>query len=129
MISYVTVGANDFEAACKFYDAVLGVFGHVRADTYAEMGWASWRPKSTPRPLLWVARPFDGKPAGVGNGSMIGLHADTPAQVDAFHQAALENGGVSEGAPGPRPQYGEGMYIAYVRDPEGNKFSAYCGPV
>lgn len=128
MISYVTIGANDFAAACTFYDAVLGAFGHVRKDTFAEMGWASWAPKGGGRPLLWVAKPYDGNPASVGNGSMIGLHADTPMQVDAFHKAALENGGTSEGAPGPRPQYGEGMYIAYVRDPEGNKLSAYCGP-
>lgn len=126
MISYVTVGTNDFAASCKFYDAVLGVFGHVRVHSYDEMGWAAWAPQNSPRPLLWVATPYDGKPASIGNGSMVGLHANTPAEVDAFFKAALANGGTSEGAPGPRPQYGDGMYLAYVRDPCGNKLSAFC---
>jgi catechol 2,3-dioxygenase-like lactoylglutathione lyase family enzyme len=128
MISYVTIGTHDFASSCAFYDAVLAVFGHRRMHTLADMGWASWAPKDSARPLLWVATPYDGEPATVGNGCMVGLHADTPAQVDAFHAAALANGGTSEGAPGARPQYGEGLYLAYVRDPSGNKLSAYCGP-
>ena len=69
--------------------------------------------------------PFDGEAARAGNGIMIGLHADSPAQVDAFHAAALANGGVCEGPPGFRATYGEGYYLAYVRDPTGNKLSAF----
>jgi hypothetical protein len=61
---------------------------------------------------------------------MVGLKAETPAQVREFHAAALANGGSSEGEPGPRPQYGPDLYIAYVRDPLGNKLSAvYKGPL
>ena len=57
---------------------------------------------------------------------MVGLHADTAEQVDAFYAAAMANGGTDEGPAGPRPQYGEGYYLAYVRDPTGNKLAAFC---
>lgn len=56
---------------------------------------------------------------------MVGLKARTPEQVDAFHAAAMAHGGECAGPPGPRPAYGEGYYLAYVRDPDGNKLSAF----
>ena len=67
--------------------------------------------------------PFDGGEAGVGNGTMVGFPAASPEEVDAFHAAALANGGSDEGAPGPRPHYGPDWYAGYVRDPTGNKLS------
>ncbi|MFM7444877.1 MAG: VOC family protein, partial [Tabrizicola sp.] len=71
-------------------------------------------------------QPFDGNPASVGNGTMVSFLAQTRAQVDAFHAAALAHGGTDEGAPGLRPQYGPHFYAAYVRDPDGNKLNAVC---
>ena len=73
-----------------------------------------------------------GKPAAVGNGSMPALCAASHAEVDAFHAAAIANGGTDEGKPGLRP-FGPSFYACYVRDPDGNKLSAVCetaaGPV
>jgi uncharacterized glyoxalase superfamily protein PhnB len=74
-----------------------------------------------------ICNPADGQPARAGNGIMVGLHANSEEQVQAFHAAALANGGTDEGAPGLRP-YGEGYYLAYVRDPVGNKLSAFYKP-
>ncbi|MFN3970826.1 MAG: hypothetical protein ACK4L4_05550 [Gemmobacter sp.] len=73
---------------------------------------------------LWVTRPFDGGPARAGNGAMVAFAAPGRAAVEAFHAAALAQGGADEGAPGLRPQYGAGFYAAYVRDPDGNKVAA-----
>lgn len=60
------------------------------------------------------------------NGMMIGLAAPSHAAVRTFHEAALANGGTCEGPPGIRDIYGPNVYMAYVRDPAGNKFSATC---
>ena len=75
---------------------------------------------------LWVCTPFNGAPATAGNGAMVALWAKTWAQVDAFHAAALAQGGTSEGEPGLRLQYNPDFYAAYVRDPDGNKLAAVC---
>ena len=75
-----------------------------------------------------MTRPYDGKVATIGNGSMPALYAATRAAVDAFHAAGLAAGGTDEGAPGLRP-YGADFYACYLRDPDGNKISAVCqGP-
>jgi catechol 2,3-dioxygenase-like lactoylglutathione lyase family enzyme len=125
VISYVTIGSNDIERARRFYDPVLAVFGHKRI--YTREDWLGYGPEDgAVRPLIWICRPFDGKLAYHGNGGMVGLHAETPAQVDAFHAAALAHGGSDEGAPGRRAAYKPGYYLAYVRDPDGNKLSAFC---
>jgi predicted lactoylglutathione lyase len=68
-----------------------------------------------------LTKPFDGKPATVGNGVMVALAARDKAQVDRLHALALSLGGTCEGPPGPR---GEGFYAAYFRDLDGNKFCA-----
>ena len=69
-----------------------------------------------------VIKPFDGKPATVGNGVMVALQAASKEQVGAVHKKALELGGKDEGAPGPR---GAGFYAAYFRDLDGNKLNAF----
>lgn len=123
MIGYVTIGAADPDQAVKFYDPVLSALGHERF--FFENGWAGYRPAGEPdAQTLYVCTPANEKAATAGNGSMVGLKAKSPAQVRAFHAAALANGGTSEGEPGPRPHYGPDIYIAYVRDPIGNKLSA-----
>ncbi|WP_342028457.1 VOC family protein, partial [Rhizobium ecuadorense] len=67
-------------------------------------------------------KPFDGRPATVGNGGMIAFEAPSRSKVDEAHATALAAGGSDEGAPGPRGENGTGPYCAYFSDPEGNKF-------
>lgn len=123
-LSYITVGADDTEAAVRFYDAIMATLGRERL--WREDPWVGYGNAGTEHAELMVCKPYDGNPTRPANGVTIGLHADTPAQVDAFHAAALASGGSCEGAPGPRPAYSPNIYIAYVRDPHGNKLSACC---
>jgi catechol 2,3-dioxygenase-like lactoylglutathione lyase family enzyme len=126
MFSYVSLGSTDLDRAIAFYDAVLAPLGHQRiADYDPDRRSAAWG-LDDPGPHLWVTLPFDGKPASVGNGTMVSFLADSRAAVDAFHAAALAHEGRDEGKPGPRPEYGPTFYAAYVRDPDGNKLNAVC---
>ncbi|MGH8727375.1 MAG: VOC family protein [Burkholderiales bacterium] len=68
--------------------------------------------------------PINGKPASVGNGTHFGFIATTKEEVHAFHAAALAAGGKDDGAPGPRPEYGEPYYGCFIRDPDGHKIEA-----
>ncbi|HEX2528477.1 MAG TPA: VOC family protein, partial [Geminicoccus sp.] len=111
MLSYVNLGTHDLQRAAKFYDAALAPLGYVRlANVPREIGYG---PKGG-QARLWVLLPFDNRPASWGNGTMIGLVAKDEEAVKAAWEAALANGGMDEGAPGPRPQYGGGFYGAYV---------------
>lgn len=123
MLHYITLGTNDLTAAQQFYDAVMPCLGYeLRGFSAREIGYGRAEPA---RIALWVTLPHDGNPATVGNGSMPALAAPSRAAVDAFHAAALANGGTCEGAPGLRP-YHASFYACYVRDPDGNKLSALC---
>jgi catechol 2,3-dioxygenase-like lactoylglutathione lyase family enzyme len=123
MFLYITVGTNDLAAATKFYDAVMPCLGlDRRFQNEDEIGYGAPAPE---RIRFWVTKPFDGRPATVGNGSMPALVAPTRAAVDAFHAAGIAAGGRDEGAPGLRP-YGAHFYACYLRDPDGNKISAVC---
>lgn len=122
MDHYVTLGANHADAANTFYDAVMATIGWLSHIEYP--GGRAYSKEGRGEGLtLWIGAPFDGGPASAGNGTMLGLAATSHAQVDAFHAAALANGGTDEGAPGPRPHYGPDWYAAYVRDPSGNKLA------
>lgn len=125
MISYVTIGVNDIQRVIGFYDAILGTLGAERIfETETWLGYAPSDGAYMPR--IWVCNPIDGNPATAGNGSMIGLHAPSAEVVDRFHEVGLANGGTNEGDPGRRAHYNPGYYLAYLRDPEGNKLSAFC---
>jgi catechol 2,3-dioxygenase-like lactoylglutathione lyase family enzyme len=125
MSVYATVGAIDSEKSNAFYDAVLGLIGWKSHVTFP--GWRAYSEGGTGQGFVfWVAQPFNGEPATAGNGAMIGFFVRSHTEVDAFHAAALMNGGSDEGAPGPRPQYGPAWYAAYVRDPAGNKLAIVC---
>jgi catechol 2,3-dioxygenase-like lactoylglutathione lyase family enzyme len=125
MFSYVCLGTNDIGRARAFYDAVLAPLGHARIESSDDATSSAWG-IDDPGPHLWVTAPFDGAPAGTGNGTMVSFLAPSRAAVDAFHAAALAQGGRDEGGPGLRPQYGPGFYAGYVRDPDGNKLNAVC---
>ena len=124
MLAYVMVGSNDLKRSQKFYDAALAPLGLARTgDGERYFGYA---PKSAPdEAQFFITKPFDKKPATFGNGTMISLAASSKRAVEEFHAAALANGGIDDGKPGPRPADGSN-YVAYVRDPDGNKICAYC---
>ncbi|MFM2398664.1 MAG: hypothetical protein RL341_821 [Pseudomonadota bacterium] len=125
MIDYVTVGTNNWQRAQHFYDAVLATIGYARDYEDAQyIGWTLGGAAALPGFVL--AKPFDGKPATTGNGVMVAFGAATVAQVHAFYDTALAQGGKDEGAPGIRPHYGPDFYVAYVRDLDGNKLACVC---
>ena len=123
-ISHITLGTNDTDRAARFYDAVLGVLGFARLDKPADKPPAY--EKDGAMPTIYLFPPDDGRPATWGNGTHVAFVAETHDQVQQFHEQALRHGGMSEGAPGPRPHYGPNYYGAYVRDPDGNKLQAVC---
>lgn len=132
MFNYLSLGTNDLERAVRFYDAVLAPLGLERCDTSGESswdGWAGWgtyQNRGAVELALWLCKPFDGAAATAGNGTMVALRAASWEAVQQFHAAAVAHGGVSEGAPGLRPQYNADFYAAYIRDPDGNKLAAVC---
>jgi catechol 2,3-dioxygenase-like lactoylglutathione lyase family enzyme len=119
MIDHVSIGVRDLAACGKFYDAVLATLGYRRLVTRAgTLGYGKQYPE------FWLnARPAM-TPVAIDSGTHVCLRAADTQTVDAFHAAALAAGAVSDGAPGPRPEYTAGYYAAFVRDPEGNRIEA-----
>ena len=124
MISHITVGSNDLDAGKRFYREVLATIG--LACVHDEEEAAAFSTPDGKGPWFWVMPPFDGAAASAGNGSHVAFLAPSRAAVREFHAAALAAGGSDEGAPGPRPQYSDSYFGAYVRDPDGNKLQAVC---
>jgi catechol 2,3-dioxygenase-like lactoylglutathione lyase family enzyme len=123
MLLYTTVGANDFTRAVRFYDAIFATLGQQRLPDLAD-GWAGWGKGYDNGYSFWICPPFDGKAAQPGNGTMFSFRTESAAQVRAFHAAGLANGGQDEGPPGTRDYYEPSFYVAYLRDPDGNKLAA-----
>lgn len=121
MFTHVMVGAADLEASRRFYDAALGALG-VEPGQADPKGRFWWR---TARGAFAVSLPLDGQSATPANGGTIGFAAGAPAAVDAFHAAGVAAGGTScEDPPGPRDNPFGRLYLAYLRDPVGNKICA-----
>ncbi|MEJ7927457.1 VOC family protein [Sphingobium sp. AN641] len=119
MIGYVTLGTNDLPRAIAFYDKICAELGAGRMiEMETGVVWA----KDGVWPGLTLTKPFDKKPATVGNGVMVGFQAKDHEQVRRIYEIALANGGTDEGPPGPRI---DGFYAAYFRDPDGNKLNAF----
>lgn len=122
MFSHIVVGANNVQESKVFYDAVLGALGH-KPGKIVEDGRCFY---FTENGIFVISKPIDGKPASHGNGSTIGFSAQNPAQADAWHAAGVANGGTTcENPPGIREVALGKLYLAYLRDPSGNKICAF----
>ncbi len=126
MISHITIGHADLERARSFYTSVLGTLGIDEIPEEGDANTAGFGFPGFRTPIVYVQRPFDGRPASFGNGTHIAFTASSQEAVDQFHEAALAHGGISAGGPGPRPQYSAHYYAAYVLDQVGNKLQAVC---
>ncbi|HBV4373963.1 TPA: VOC family protein [Klebsiella pneumoniae] len=119
IFSHVFIGAADVEKSSAFYDVVLGTLGINNLGPFGN-GWVLY---GREKPAFIIARPGNGETPSA-NGVTVGFAAATPEEVDAFHAAGLAAGGADEGQPGPRGHL-PGAYAAYLRDPAGNKITAY----
>jgi catechol 2,3-dioxygenase-like lactoylglutathione lyase family enzyme len=120
MFSHIMVGANDVQQSKAFYDAVLGALGHDPG-VIDDKGRCFYRTKTG---IFSISKPIDGEPATHGNGSTVGFAAASPAAADAWHAAGLAHGGTTcEDPPGVRDGATK-LYLAYLRDPSGNKICA-----
>lgn len=121
MFSHIMLGANDIDASKAFYDATIGALGGKpgRIDPKGRVIYFN------NGGLFIVTKPIDGQPACHANGGTIGFAADSPEQADAWHQAGIAAGGTPiEEDPGIREGAGVQLYLAYLRDPAGNKICA-----
>jgi catechol 2,3-dioxygenase-like lactoylglutathione lyase family enzyme len=127
MLSYLYIGANDVDASGRFYDAILSPLGYEKelAEEQYCFSLPDTADKSNGPGTIHVAQPFDGQPAAAGNGTMLAFRADSRATVDTPYAAGLANGGTDEGAPGYREAYEGDFYVAYLRDPLGNKVAVF----
>ncbi len=121
MFSHVTIGSNDIARSKKFYDAVFTAIGG-KPGTEDAKGRLVYAHNGS---VFLVTRPIDGKPACHANGGTIGFTVSGPKQADSWHKAGVENGGKAiEDPPGVRKGGSGDLYLAYLRDPDGNKLCA-----
>ena len=119
MIDHVSVAVRDLQAAARFYGAVLATLGFAKLeDRPATVGFGKQYPE------FWINLRSDLAPLPANSGAHVCFRARSTDLVDAFHAAALAAGGADDGAPGLRPQHGEGYYAAFIRDPDGNRIEA-----
>jgi catechol 2,3-dioxygenase-like lactoylglutathione lyase family enzyme len=124
MFSHVMVGASDLEASKKFYDAVLGALGIGPGIANKNRYFYPGR-----HGTFGITTPIDGEPATHANGGTIGFAVSSPEQGDAWHAAGVANGGTTcEDPPGFRESPTGKTYLAYLRDPDGNKLCALHRP-
>lgn len=124
MFSHVMVGVNDLEVSRKFYDALFGTLGISPGGANNKRYFYR-----SPTGTFAITTPIDGTTATHGNGGTIGFLAQSPEQADAFHAAGIANGGTPcEDPPGFRESPMGRMYLAYLRDPDGNKLCALHRP-
>jgi catechol 2,3-dioxygenase-like lactoylglutathione lyase family enzyme len=121
MFSHVMVGSNDLDRSKIFYDALFTATGGTEG-RFDPKGRLVYLHKGA---AFMVTKPIDGQPAENGNGGTIGFAFDNPAAVDAWHKAGAAAGGTPiEDPPGEREGSRGPLYLAYLRDPDGNKLCA-----
>lgn len=122
MFSHIMIGSNDIDRSKKFYDALFGAMGVEPAapDARGRLAYSHNGGR------FMVTKPNDGKPTSPHNGGTIGFQMKDAATAEAWHKAGVANGGTSiEDPPGVRPN---GAYLAYLRDPDGNKLVGVVRP-
>jgi len=126
VIGYTMVGTRDLKRAKSFYDPLFTKMG--LEPCYQDEQVASWGVlKDDTISRFFVCYPFDNQAATVGNGVMTTFRVKAASEVIELHEMAISRGGENEGDPGFRPErYGEHFYVAYVRDPDGNKLAFAC---
>ena len=121
MFSHITVGSNDIARSKKFYDAVFAAMGG-KPGTEDAKGRLMYVHNGG---RFMVTKPIDGKPASHANGGTVGFSMSDAKQIDAWHKAGVTHGGTAiEEPPGVRQGGAGPLYLAYLRDPDGNKL---CG--
>jgi catechol 2,3-dioxygenase-like lactoylglutathione lyase family enzyme len=121
MFSHIMIGSNDIGRSKAFYDAALGALG-ASAGVQDAKGRLIYAHRGG---RLMITPPINGAPATGANGGTVGFSADSPAAVDAWHQAGVAHGGTAiEDPPGERQGASGALYLAYLRDPDGNKLCA-----
>ena len=121
MFSHVMVGSNDVQRSKQFYDRLF-----EKEAIQDDKGRLAYRNKGA---VFMVTKPIDGQEASSANGGTIGFNFDTPEEVDAWHDRGIAAGGTSiEDPPGYRENAFGKLYLAYLRDPDGNKLCGLCRP-
>ena len=120
IMNHVSISVTDADKSFAFYDSVLATIGAQRGvNEHGVVAYGKMFPE------FWVhPEPYDGGKPEVANGTHFSFFASSVEQVQAFHAAALAAGGIDDGAPGPRPDYGAPYYGCFVRDPDGHKLEA-----
>lgn len=122
MFTHIMIGTNDFDRAQAFYDATFVALGGEPGELDAR-GRLIYMHEGG---RLMITKPIDGNPATVANGATIGIAAASPHHVLAWHKAGIAHGGTAiESPPAERPN---GAFVAYLRDPDGNKLTARTAP-
>jgi catechol 2,3-dioxygenase-like lactoylglutathione lyase family enzyme len=119
MIDHVSIAVRDLAAATRFYEAVLPALGFSKMELRPlTVGFGKTYPE------FWINRREGMASLDPANGTHVCFRARSQSMVDAFHAAALAAGAADDGAPGLRPQHGDGYYAAFIRDPDGNRIEA-----
>jgi catechol 2,3-dioxygenase-like lactoylglutathione lyase family enzyme len=119
MIDHVSIAVRDLAASTRFYEAVLATLGFAKLEVRpATVGYGKAYAE------FWINLRANMAPVAADSGAHVCFRARSTEMVDAFHAAALAAGGADDGAPGLRPQHGDGYYAAFIRDPDGNRIEA-----
>ncbi|SHN61166.1 VOC family protein [Bradyrhizobium erythrophlei] len=123
MIDHISIGVSDLERSLRFYELTLAPLGLAKVVTRpATIGFGKAYPE------FWINLRPNMTPVAADSGNHVCLRAKSTGDVDAFHEAALKAGGVSDGAPGYRPHERVRYYAAFIRDPDGNRVEAVTFP-
>ena len=122
MFSHIMIGSNDIARSKKFYDALFAAIGAAPGTEDTTRGRLAYTHNGA---RFMVTKPIDGKPASAANGGTIGFAVGDVKLAEAWHKAGVANGGTSiEDPPGVRQGAAGQIYLAYLRDPDGNKLCA-----
>jgi len=124
MIDHVSLPVTDIERSAAFYDAVLATLGLERRKQRSRA--VGYGPASRPAPVFWILEQSEADAARAGIGLHLSFQAVDRASVQAFYETALRCGATDAGAPGPRPEYTQPFFGAFVIDLDGFKIEAVC---